>query len=167
MGDALVLFLAAMAQEDIAVVTAGYFILEHDMPPALAFAMVGGGSWMGNLVIYGFGRLAHRARWLERWRVDARVTHVRDRLRRHWIMTVLLCRFTPGLVWPTMLGCGWLAVPVARFAVVSAAAAGGYAALMLALVTAIGAALSPGALVGIVFGLVLIAVLLTAHRRWR
>ena len=166
MGDALVLFLAAMAQEDIALVTAGYFILEHDMRPAVAFAMVGGGSWLGNLILYGIGRLARRARWLERWHVDARVARVRDRLRRHWIVTVLLCRLTPGLVWPTMLGCGWLAVPIARFAIVSAAAAGGYAALVLAVVTALGAALPPGGLIGIALGLVLIAVLLIAHRRW-
>ncbi len=167
MGDALVLFLAAMAQEDIALVTAGYFIIERGMSPALAFAMVGGGSWMGNLMIYGTGRLAHRARWLERWHVDARVARVRDRLRRHWIATVLLCRLTPGMVWPTMLGCGWLAVSVARFALVSAVAAGGYAALMLTLVIALGAALPRGALIGIALGLALIALLLIAHRRWR
>lgn len=167
MGDELVLFLAAMAQEDIALVTAGYFILEHNMPPAVAFAMVGGGSWMGNLIVYGVGRLAHRARWLGRWHVDARVGRVRERLRRHWIVTVLLCRLTPGMVWPTMLGCGWFDIPPVRFAAVSAAAAAMYTALMLALVITLGAALPPGVLIGAALGLALVSLLFIAHRRWR
>lgn len=141
LGDGLVLFLTAVAQEDVAIVTAAYFILERGMPAAVALASVYGGMLLGNLAVYAIGAAAHRGRWFERWHVGERVARVRDRLSRHWVITVLLCRLTPGLLWPTLLGCGWLGIRFARFAAVCAAAAALYVAPMLTLAVALGEAL--------------------------
>ena len=141
LGDALVLFLTAIAHEDVAIVTAVYFILERDMPPTLALVSIFGGTLIGNLAVYAVGAAAHRGRWFQRWHVSERVARVRDRVSRHWAITLLLCRLTPGLLWPTLLGCGWLGVRLARFAVVCAAAAALYLVPVLALALALGEAL--------------------------
>lgn len=143
LGDGLLLFLTAMAQEDIALLTAAYFILERGMPPAVAWAAVYAGALLGNIGIYGVGAAAHRWRWTERWHVGDRVARVRERLARHWIVTVLLCRLTPGLLWPTLLGCGWLGIPLARFAIANAIAAAIYLSAALALMVTLGASVIP------------------------
>lgn len=142
LGDGLLLFLTAMAQEDIAILTAGYLILERGMPPAVALAAVYAGALLGNLGIYGLGAAAHRWRWTERWHIGERVARVRERLLRHWVPTVLLCRLTPGLLWPTLLGCGWLGISVARFAAVNAVAAGIYLSAVLTLAVTLGGTLA-------------------------
>lgn len=143
LGDGLLLFLTAVAQEDIAILTAAYFIIERDMPPAVAWAAVYIGALLGNIGIYGIGAAAHRWRWTERWHVGDRVARVRERLSRHWIATVLLCRLTPGLLWPTLLGCGWLGISVARFAIVNAIAAAVYLSVALALMVILGGSVLP------------------------
>ena len=143
LGDGLLLFLTAIAQEDIALLTAAYFILERGMPPGVAWTAVYAGALLGNIGIYGVGAAAHRWRWTERWRVGERVARVRARLARHWIPTVLLCRLTPGLLWPTLLGCGWLGISLARFVIVNAIAAAVYLAAALALMVLLGASVMP------------------------
>lgn len=140
-GDALVLFLTAIAHEDVAIVTAVYLILERDMPPAVALAAIYGGTLVGNLTVYAVGAAAHRGRWFQHWHVSERVARVRDRVSHHWAVTLLLCRLTPGLLWPTLLGCGWLGIRFARFAVVCAVAAALYVIPVLALAVALGEAL--------------------------
>ena len=143
LGDGLLLFLTAMAQEDIALLTAAYFILEHGMPPVVAWSAVYAGALLGNIVIYGVGAAAHRWRWTERWHVGERVARVRERLAHHWIPTLLLCRLTPGLLWPTLLGCGWLGISLARFVIVNAAAAAVYLAVALTLIILLGGSVIP------------------------
>lgn len=138
LGDGLLLFLTAMAQEDIAILTAGYFILERGMPPAVALAAVYTGALLGNLGVYGLGAAARRWRWTERWHIGERVARVRARLSRHWIPTVLLCRLTPGLLWPTLLGCGWLGIPFAGFALVNGVAAAIYLSATLTSIVTLG-----------------------------
>lgn len=170
LGDGLLLFLTAMAQEDIAILTAGYLILERGMPPAVALAAVYAGALLGNLGIYGLGAAAHRWRWTERWHIGERVARVRERLLRHWVPTVLLCRLTPGLLWPTLLGCGWLGVPFARFAAISAVAAMIYVPLMLALIVTFGEALprEPDAWRWVMLlAFIAIAAIVVARRRAR
>lgn len=143
LGDGLLLFLTAIAQEDIAMLTAAYFIVEREMPPVVAWAAVYAGALLGNTGIYGLGAAAHRWRWTERWHIGDRVARVRERLSRHWVPTVLLCRLTPGLLWPTLLGCGWLGISFARFAAVNAVAAGIYLSVALALVVTLGESVVP------------------------
>lgn len=142
-GDGLLLFLTAIAQEDIAVLTAAYFILDRGMPPAVAWAAVYTGALLGNLGIYGLGAAAHRWRWTERWHIGERVARVRERLLRHWVPMVVLCRLTPGLLWPTLLGCGWLGISFARFAIVSAMAAAVYLSVALTLMVILGGSVLP------------------------
>ena len=141
LSDGLLLFLTAIAQEDIAILTAAYFILERGMPPTVAWVAVYTGALLGNIGIYGVGAAAHRWRWTKRWHVGDHVARVRERLSRHWIATVLLCRLTPGLLWPTLLGCGWQGIPSARFALVNAVAAGVYLLVALPLVVTLGGTL--------------------------
>jgi len=133
-GDALLLFVTAIVQEDVALLAAAYFIVERGMPPALAAASVYGGTLLGNLAIYSLGATAHQ----RRWRIGERVARVRARLRRHWARTLLVCRLIPGLLWPTLLGCGWLGISLARFALVNALAAAIYVAVALTLLVMLG-----------------------------
>lgn len=136
--NALIVFLTALLQEDIAILSAGFFVVERDMPLAIAFAAVYSGMLTSNFLLYGLGMMARRLPWAQRWLIGAKVEHVRQRLRERLVLTVALCRLTPGLLFPTLLGCGWLGVSFARFALITAVTAVLYVPLMLMLVVMFG-----------------------------
>lgn len=136
--NALIVFLTALLQEDIAILSAGFFVVERDMPLAIAFAAVYSGMLTSNFLLYGLGMMARRLPWARRWLIGAKVEHVRQRLRERLVLTVALCRLTPGLLFPTLLGCGWLGVSFARFALITAVTAVLYVPLMLMLVVMFG-----------------------------
>ena len=51
---------------------------------------------------------------------------------------LVLCRITPGLLFPTFVACGWFRIPLARFATVSILAGAIYSSIVLTIVVIFG-----------------------------
>jgi membrane protein DedA with SNARE-associated domain len=134
----LMLFFAASLHEDIAILMAFFFVVEHDLPLSYGLVAVYAGAVINNYVIYGVGAAARRLPGVRRWLIGERVERVRQRLKKHLVSTVVVCRFIPGSLSPAILGCGWLGVPFARFAVTIAISAALYVALIGAVVFTLG-----------------------------
>lgn len=134
----LVLFLTALLHEDVAIVTAAFFVVQQGLPLPFALAVVYVGVLANNALIYGLGKVARRLPKIRRLLVGERVERARRKLERHLVPAVLLCRLTPGLLYPTFLACGWLGIPFLRFAVLAAVAPAVYVPVMLMLVVTFG-----------------------------
>jgi membrane protein DedA with SNARE-associated domain len=136
--NVLALFLAASLHEDVAIVMAGLLVLEQKMSLVLALTLVYVGSVLNNCVIYGLGMYARKLPGLRRWLIDDRVERVRQRMKQNLVSTMIVCRVIPGSLSPILLGCGWLGVPFARFALSVAFTAAVYVGVVAALVFTLG-----------------------------
>ncbi|MGE5505263.1 MAG: hypothetical protein ACM31L_12635 [Actinomycetota bacterium] len=136
--QAVLLFLATFVHEDTAILGGGYLVHGDEMTIATALAILVGGVVVGDLGIYGLGMLAARVRPLRRfadkWVDESRRTW----LERNVVAAVWVCRLAPGVLFPTFLTCGFLALPFRRFAVGVIGSAVVYVPAMLALVLAVG-----------------------------
>lgn len=139
--NVLILFLAATLHEDVAILMACFFALERDTALVYGLSAVYLGAVLNNYAIYGLGVAARRLPGVRRWLIGDRVEQVRQRLKKHLVSTIVVCRFIPGSLSPSILGCGWLGVPFARFAWIIAVTAAGYVALVAAVVYTLGDAL--------------------------
>jgi membrane protein DedA with SNARE-associated domain len=164
--SALILFFLALLQEDVAIVTAAFFVVEKQVSLPLALGLVYSGVVTSNLSIYGVGTLARRLPAARRWLINERVERVRGKLEQHLASAVLLCRLAPGLLLPTFLGCGWLGVPFPRFALLAMVAAAVYVSLMLTLVMTFGDIVLQrlGRWAWLVLGALVVAAVLIAAR---
>jgi membrane protein DedA with SNARE-associated domain len=105
-----------------------------------ALSLVYVGSVLNNYAIYGLGMLARRLPGLRRWLINEKVEHMRQRIKQSLASTMVVCRVIPGSLSPFILGCGWLGVPFARFALTVALTAGAYVVFVAALVFSFGQA---------------------------
>jgi membrane protein DedA with SNARE-associated domain len=136
--QAILLFLATFVHEDTAILGGGYLVHGEGMTLSTALAVLVGGVVVGDLGIYGLGMLAARVRPLRRF-ADKWVDEGRRAwLERNMVAAVWACRLAPGILFPTFLTCGFLALPFRRFAVGVVGSAVVYVPLMLALVLAVG-----------------------------
>lgn len=133
LAPAFAVFAAALVHEDVALLTAAFLMHQHGLPPLLAFALIVGGIVGNSLALYGLGAATRHHGWVRRRLLGARVRAVGRQLERRLIATVLLARVGQGLAIPTMLGCGWLGVPLARVACAVVLAAIAYVAPMVTL----------------------------------
>ncbi len=137
--DVLILFLTAFVHDDLAIVSAGYYVVERGVPAAIAAATVYLGIVVWAGILYGIGALARRLpTGAQRWLVGARLERAQRRAGQGLLLAVALCRVTPGLLLPTFLACGFFRVPFVRFALINAAAAALYVPLMLVLIITFG-----------------------------
>jgi membrane protein DedA with SNARE-associated domain len=135
---ALLLFGTALLHEDVAILGAGLLATEGRLPVGALYALVYAGVLLNNSTVYALGAAARRLPRLRRWLIHDNVEKLRRRLERGLLPALALCRFVPGVLTPTLLGCGWLGIPFDRFVVAAALAAGAYLALALTLVLVIG-----------------------------
>jgi len=136
--DGPLLFLAASLHEDVAILMACVFAIEHDMPLAYGLLVVYVGTLANNYAVYGLGAAARRLPGVRRWLIGEKVERMRQKLKRHLVSTVVVCRFIPGSLSPAILGCGWLGVPFARFALTTAITAALYVAFIAAVILTFG-----------------------------
>jgi membrane protein DedA with SNARE-associated domain len=132
------LFVGTFVQEDVAVVAGGMLVVEYHFPIALAIMSLYAGVVISDFFIYGLGMAARRLPWAQRLLINDKVERIRDTLERHIIPSVAICRFLPGLLFPTFLACGWTGVSFSRFVVVTMVAAAVYTPLLLILVVTLG-----------------------------
>jgi membrane protein DedA with SNARE-associated domain len=134
----LMVFLTACLHEDVAILTAAYFVVEQGMSPALAASLAYAGMLANNLTLYTLGAHARRHAWIQRWLQGDRAVRIRHRLERHLITTLALSRLGQGMLTPALLGCGCLHVPLRRVVLVVAATAAIYLAVLLTLAVTLG-----------------------------
>jgi membrane protein DedA with SNARE-associated domain len=141
MGSAgLVVFLTACVHEDVAILAAAYFVVEHDVPAPFAGVVAFAGMMANNLALYFLGASTRCHPWVQRWLANDRAVRIREKLHRHLVPTLALSRLGQGMLTPTLLGCGWLHVPLKRVLTVVSVSAAIYLSVLLTVVVMLGQA---------------------------
>jgi membrane protein DedA with SNARE-associated domain len=109
-------------------IIAGTFILEDAATAAAAMSVQGGavalpvalvslylGIVLGDLGLYGLGRLAATFAWARRLIPEQRQDRGRSWLNRHVFKVVFISRFLPGARLPTYTACGFLGADLTKF----------------------------------------------------
>jgi membrane protein DedA with SNARE-associated domain len=113
---ALALVLTTLLLEDLAIAAGVALATQGAISWALSFGAVGGGIAAGDVGLYAFGLAAARVPALKRRYVGARSDWARGLLVRRLPSAVLLARVIPGLRLATYSTCGFVRVPLLRFA---------------------------------------------------
>ena len=130
----LIIFFMTFLHEDAAILAAAFSTVEHQLPVWLSYTSVYLGIVTGDLLIYGLGHLAQKNRWLRSRIIGPKVERIRLWLEAHLVRVLVLCRITPGLLFPTFVACGWFRIPFSRFATVSILAGAIYSSIVLTIV---------------------------------
>jgi membrane protein DedA with SNARE-associated domain len=136
--ESLVIFFLTFIHEDAAILAAGFSKVEHGLPLLFAYAPVYLGIIVGDILIYGLGRFAQSSPWLRSKIIGPKVERVNVWLKAHLVRVLVVCRLTPGLLFPTFVACGWFKVPFWRFTTVSIFAGAVYSSIVLTLVVLFG-----------------------------
>ncbi len=132
------LFVCPFMQEDLSVITGGILVINHMLPWELAAPILFAGVVGSDLSIYGLGRIAGRNQWIRQRIETPSIKRATERLHKHLIPTVALCRTVPGFVFPTFLACGMTRVPFPLFATTTITAALIYVAALLGITVKLG-----------------------------
>jgi len=114
-GTAFAIIVATLILEDAAMVAVGVMAADRLISVPLGLASLIAGIAIGDLGLYGIGRLAITHPRLRGWVHSERFKPFRAWLDRELISTVIAARFMPGARLPTYLACGFFAVPFRRF----------------------------------------------------
>ena len=134
----VVIFFMTYIHEDAAILAAAFSTVEHKLPVWMAYISVYLGIVTGDLLIYGLGHLAQKNNWLRSKIIGPKVERLKLWLEMHLVRVLVLCRITPGLLFPTFVACGWFRIPFTRFATVSILAGAVYSSIVLTLVILFG-----------------------------
>lgn len=134
MREALTVIGVALVHEDMATVTCGMLVVERGFAIYPAVISLYIGVVTGDLMIYGFGRLARRVKWLRQWLIGNRVERVGTWLDHNMIKVITICKVTSGLLFPTYLAYGWFKISFIRFAVATLIAGMIYTAVAMTLI---------------------------------
>jgi membrane protein DedA with SNARE-associated domain len=109
--------------EELAYIAAGIAAAFGKLNPLLAFAACVVGALLGDLVMYGMGRmfgrgLVRRRGWLSRWLNEKTEARAEEMIRRHGLKVFLLGRFLVGVRAPMYVAAGVLRMRLARFLLV-------------------------------------------------
>jgi membrane protein DedA with SNARE-associated domain len=136
--ESIVIFFLTFIHEDAAILAAGFSKVEHGLPLLFAYVPVYLGIIAGDVIIYWLGRLAQSSKWLKSKIIGPKVERVNLWLNSHLVRVLVVCRLTPGLLFPTFVACGWFRVPFWRFATVSIIAGAVYSSIVLTIVIVFG-----------------------------
>lgn len=136
--ESIVIFFLTFIHEDAAILAAGFSKVEHGLPLLYAYIPVYSGIVAGDILIYGLGRLAQTNKWLRSKIIGTKVERVKLWLETHLVRVLVICRLTPGLLFPTFVACGWFKIPFWRFASVSIVAGAIYSSIVLTIIILFG-----------------------------
>ena len=134
----IVIFFMTFLHEDAAILAAAFSRVEHGLPLAYAYSSVYLGIVAGDVIIYGLGHFAQKNKWLRSKVIGPKVEKTRLWLEKHLIKVLVLCRITPGLLFPTFVACGWFRIPFGRFALVSIISGAVYSSIVLTIIILFG-----------------------------
>lgn len=115
----IVIFFMTFLHEDAAILAAAFSKVEHGLPLVYAYVSIYLGIISGDIIIYGLGHFAQKNAWLRSKIIGPKVENVRKWLETNLVRVLLLCRITPGLLFPTYVACGWFKIPFSRFAFIT------------------------------------------------
>jgi membrane protein DedA with SNARE-associated domain len=110
------IILGTFILEDAATVLAALRVSDGTLSGPLALAALYVGIVLGDLGLYGLGRAAARHPWVARYLDMRTLARARLWVSGRLIATVMAARFMPGARLPTYTACGFLGVPLDRFA---------------------------------------------------
>jgi membrane protein DedA with SNARE-associated domain len=134
----IVIYFMTFLHEDAAILAAAFSRVEHGMPLVYAYVSIYLGIISGDLIIYGLGHFAQKNAWLRSKVIGPKVERVRLWLESHLVRVLLLCRVTPGLLFPTFVACGWFKIPFSRFALVTIISGVVYSTIVLTVIILFG-----------------------------
>lgn len=134
----VVIFFMTFLHEDAAILAAAFSTVEDQLPKWMAYVSVYLGIVTGDVLIYALGHFAQKSKWLRSKIIGPKVERLRLWLETHLIRVLVLCRVTPGLLFPTFVACGWFRIPFTRFAIVSILAGAVYSSIVLTIVILFG-----------------------------
>jgi membrane protein DedA with SNARE-associated domain len=135
------LLVLPLANENLAIVTGAYIVVNDLMPVSLVTLGIYGGMVASDIALYGIGVGARRVPWLSRYAIGDRVLQFAEVLKRNLFGLVAICRLVPGAVFVVFVACGWSRVSFARFTLATLAISALYLPIMLYLVVVFGDAL--------------------------
>lgn len=158
---AAALVLATFVLEDAAMIAGAILAADGALSPWLALGALIGGIAVGDLGLYGLGRLAATNARVRRWLARRRVIEAGDWLRRRVFWSVIGARFVPGMRLPVYTACGLFGASLRSFLAAVGLAAFAWTSTLFAILYFAGkaalAALGPWTwLVGAVILLILV-----------
>jgi membrane protein DedA with SNARE-associated domain len=114
--QATFIMLGTFVLEDAATVLAAMDVQVGRVALSVALSALYAGIVLGDLGLYGLGRLAAQVPWARRWVPPERLRDSAALLDTHVIKVVFISRFLPGARLPTYTACGYLGVDFGRFA---------------------------------------------------
>lgn len=134
----VVIFFMTFLHEDVAILAAAFSRVEHGMPLGFAYLSIFLGIIAGDLIIYGLGHFAQKNAWLRSKVIGPKVERIKSWIENHLVRILLLCRITPGLLFPTFVACGWFKIPFGRFALITIISGVVYSSVVLTLIILFG-----------------------------
>jgi len=125
--------------EDAATIIAASQAETGAVSMGLALASLYVGIVLGDLGLYGLGRLAATFPWARRWTPRPGLQRTRTWLQDNVFKTVFISRFLPGARLPTYTLCGFVEASFARFALAATVATGLWTSLLFAVSLRVGA----------------------------
>ncbi|MEO8715464.1 MAG: VTT domain-containing protein [Acetobacteraceae bacterium] len=113
--QAFAIIFATFILEDAATILAGMQAADGSLSVPLALGSLYVGIVLGDLGLYGLGRLAAHVPWVRRLLPPTRTEMVRAWLHGRVFRVVLVSRFLPGVRLPTYTTCGYLGASLRQF----------------------------------------------------
>lgn len=114
--QAAAIILGTFVLEDAATILAAMQAGAGKVSVAVALGSLYVGIVLGDLGLYGMGRLARRLPWVERWLPPRRSETIRAWMEGRLFRLVLISRFVPGSRLPTYTTCGLVGADLRQFA---------------------------------------------------
>ncbi len=112
----LLILLGTFVLEDAATVLAAMDVQIGRVALAVALGSLYAGIVLGDLGLYGLGRLAARVPWAARLVPQDRLRAGQAMLNPHVVKLVFVSRFLPGARLPTYTACGYFGLNFSQFA---------------------------------------------------
>ena len=118
----VLILLGTFVLEDAATILAAIDVQVGQVTLAVAIVALYLGIVLGDVGLYGLGRLASATPWARRWAPSERFSHSRDWLQKHVFKVVFASRFLPGARLPTYTACGYFRANLSQFALAAVGA---------------------------------------------
>jgi membrane protein DedA with SNARE-associated domain len=139
--QSLVVIVGTFILEDAATVLAAIRAQSGGMSIPVALGSLYAGIVLGDLGLYGIGRLSASIPWIARLIPKPRLNQGREWLEGRVFQVVFVSRFIPGARLPTYTACGFLRGNLARFALAAVMATLIWTSLLFGISLQIGALL--------------------------
>lgn len=134
----IVVFFMTFLHEDAAILAAAFLRVEQGMPLVYVYSSIFSGIIAGDIIIYGLGHFAQKNAWLRSKVIGPKVERIKLWLETHLVRVLLLCRITPGLLFPTFVACGWFKIPFKRFVLITIISGIVYSSIVLTVIILFG-----------------------------